>query len=759
MRRAGHVNIEVVPEQSKLRARRLRRLARWMGWAAVLIVAAPAALVYWFAWRPLPRTSGTVEAPVGREVVIARDELGVPHISAASLDDALFAQGYATAQERLWQMDALRRLAAGELAEVVGPAGIESDREARRLRLRRLAVECRRATPAAERAVLDAYARGVNFFIETHAGRLPLEFTLLGYRPRPWRAEDSLLVGLHMIRALSTTWKTDLARYHLLASGDPARVRVLFPARGGGEAQPGSNAWALAGRHTASGRPLLANDMHLEWSLPCAWFMVRLRAPGLHVAGVALPGLPGVIAGHNERIAWGITNLEFDLQDLYLEDIDLGTGRCRFQGNTEQARAEREAIAVRGSRPIEFTNWVTRHGPLWVTEGGAPMSLRWVGAEASRFRFPFLDINRARDWREFRSALAPLAAPAANFVYADVDGNIGHQVAGLLPARRGFTGEAPLDGSSGAHEWPGFIPFDELPSVLNPPSGVIVSANDNPFPGNYPYAVGGNFAAPYRPRQIRDLLAARGRWRAEDMLAVQKDVYSPFAMFLARQLTAAYERRRANNPRLEETLTLLREWNGQMEKDSAAALVVTFAFQRLRQALAERAAPGRGAFYADRVSTAAIERLLRARPEGWFRDWDAALVRALSEGVEYGRRLRGEDPARWEYGEYLRLRIAHPITHRLPVVGGWFDIGPAPMSGSLTTVKQTSMRLGPSMRMSVDLGDWERSLLNVAIGQSGHALSQHYRDQWGPYYAGRGLPMRFERVDAGETLRLAPRQH
>ena len=268
--------------------------------------------------------------------------------------------------------------------------------------------------------------------------------------------------------------------------------------------------------------------------------------------------------------------------------------------------------------------------------------------------------------------------------------------------------------------------------------------------------MGGNFSAPYRPRQIRDLLAAREGWRAEDMPAVQKDVYSGFSLFLARQMIAAYARRRAHNPRLEEAVRLLREWNGQMEKDSAAALVVTLAFQRLRHALVESAAPGKGIVYGDRVTPAAIERLLRVRPEGWFRDWDEMLLRALAEGVEEGRRTQGDNVARWAYGNYVRLTIAHPVTHRLPLVGGWFDIGPVPMSGSATTVKQTSLRLGPSMRMSADLADWERSLLNVAIGQSGHALSRHYKDEWAAYYAGRSFPMRFERVEAKGTLRLAP---
>ncbi|MGH9719797.1 MAG: penicillin acylase family protein, partial [Bryobacteraceae bacterium] len=313
-----------------------------------LIVVAAAILVgavWWYAWRPLPEKSGTVRADVSRPVRIARDALGVPHIQAETLDDALYAQGYATAQERLWQMEALRRLAAGELSEVVGPGALELDREARTLRMRRLAEEAVPLMPAADRAALAAYARGVNAFIETHRDRLPLEFRLLGFEPRPWRVTDSALAGFQMIRTLTTTWKDEMLKRNLLNGGDRAKVDFLFPVRGGGEIMPGSNAWAISGQWTASGKAILANDMHLEWSIPGTWFMAHLTAPGLNVKGVTLPGLPGVIVGHNERIAWGITNLHFDVQDLYRE-----------QG---EARTEPEVILVKGAKPVESVVWVT----------------------------------------------------------------------------------------------------------------------------------------------------------------------------------------------------------------------------------------------------------------------------------------------------------------------------------------------------------------------------------------------------------------
>ena len=454
--------------------------------------------VYRVAYRPLPQTSGTINAPISKPATVLRDAVGVPHISAASIDDALFLQGYVTAQDRLWQMDALRRLAAGELSEIVGAAALEADRDARRLRMRRIAEALALTLPPADRAVLAAYARGVNYFIQTHLDRLPLEFTILRYDPRPWTIVDSLLAGLQMHRNLTTTYKDELEKQAMLAGGDPAKVNFLFTARSGREFQPGSNAWAISGAHTASGKPLLANDPHLDYAVPATWYQVHLQAPGLNVTGVSLPGVPAIIAGHNDRIAWGVTNLGFDVEDLYLEKIDPASGRYWFRGQQEQARLEREVIPVKGAKPSEFTQWVTRHGPVMLHEGNRHYALRWAAAEPGSFQFPFLDLNRARNWEEFTAALARFPGPGQNFVYADVDGNIGYHATGLLPVRRGYDGSVPADGSSGEFEWDGFIRFEDLPAFYNPPGGRIVTANQNPFPPDYKYPVSGGFAPQYR---------------------------------------------------------------------------------------------------------------------------------------------------------------------------------------------------------------------------------------------------------------------
>jgi len=733
----------------------LARIVRYVNFAIAAILAAALAATYWYAWRPLPQRSGTIEAPVGGAVSVIFDTLGEPHIRASSLDDALFAQGYVTAQDRLWQMEAMRRFASGELSEVVGPAALESDQDLRRLRLRRIAENAYPMLPAEDRAALAAYARGVNAFLAGHLSNLPLEFTLLGYQPRPWSVVDSLLVCLTMARDLTTTWKDELAKRAMLAAGDAQKVNYLFAERSGDEPPPGSNAWALGGSHTASGKPLLANDPHLEYSFPGIWYMTHLQAPGLDAAGVAIPGLPGIVIGHNQRIAWGITNLQFDVQDLYIEKLDDSTGRYLYRGQVEQARAEREIIRVKGRPSVELTILVTRHGPLFVSDGSARMALRWAIAEPGLMQYPFLDIDRARNWQEFTAALARFPGPGSNFVYADVDGNIGYQAAGKLPLRHGYAGDVPVDGSSGNFEWDGFIPFDQLPSVYNPPSSIIVTCNQNPFPPDYPYPVNGNFAPPYRARQARELLSARSGWRAEQMLGVQMDEYSGFSMFLARQIVSAYDRRRAHSATLDAAVNLLRSWNGQMDRDLAAPFLITLAYQHARTAIAENAAPG-SPNYDFRMAPAVVEKLLRERPEGWFHDYDEMLLRALVDAVEEGQRIQGSGPDRWRYGAYTQVTIQHPVIHQLPWIGKSFDIGPVAMSGSGTTVRQYSRLLAPSMRMDVDLADWERSLLNLQIGQSGQILSSHYRDQWKAYHAGRSFPMQYGKAEAKSRLEFRP---
>ncbi|HYA17987.1 MAG TPA: penicillin acylase family protein [Bryobacteraceae bacterium] len=743
----------------------MRRLLVAVNILIAILVVTAAAVFYEVFWRALPETSGTVATFVSQPVEVDRDRLGVPHIKARTLDDAWFVLGYVTAEDRMFQMDGLRRVAGGDLAEIVGPGALESDLESRKLRMRRMAEQSYTQMSPEDKAVMEAYARGVNAYLETHRGRYGFEFAVLGYDPRPWSVVDSLLAGLQMFRTLTNDWKYKMVKHRMLAGGEPDKIAFLFPNRAGtefmpgGDVHPGSNAWAIAGSRSASGKPLVSNDMHLEFAVPGVWYLAHIEAPGMNVTGVSLPGVPGIVSGHNDRIAWGMTNLGFDVQDLYMEKIDLRTGQYLYQGKMEQARQEREVIAVRGQAPEELMLWVTRHGPVFDVEQGMPLAIKWTAGQPGVLQNVFPEVNRARNWEEFRRAISRFGGPGQNFVYGDVDGNIGYLAAGKLPIRRNYYGDVPVDGSSGQYEWDGYIPFDELPHAFNPANGLVVTANQSPFPPDYRYHVSGFFDSPYRSQQIFDLLAAGGtKLRPEDSLRVQKDVYSAQHEFLAQRIVAAYDKHGSSGAAFADAAAILRKWDGQMDRDSPAPLIVTLAYQHLRTAIADRASPGNGKTYDLRISAAVVERLIRQRPAGWFGDYDELLLRSFADGIEEGQRMQGKDVKRWKWGKYMYREVDHPVGSRLPLVAGYFDIGPEPMSGGPTTVKQTSLRIGPSERMDASLGDLDASLMEIPIGESGHVASAHYRDQWDAYYNGRSFPMQFHHVDAKSTVTFVP-QH
>jgi len=543
----------------------------------------------------------------------------------------------------------------------------------------------------------------------------------------------------------------------MLEKGDPQKVDFLYPARTGTEVAVGSNAWAISGAHSASGKPILAGDPHLDWSIPSPWYLIHLKAGDLDVTGASLPGIPAVILGHNRRVAWSVTNLEFDVQDLYRERIDAQTGRYQVNGQTRQAALERDWIGVKGQKPLQSDTWLTAHGPVFLNDGGQNYSLRWAAAETANMEFPFLALNRAGTWEEFNQALRRYSGPGQNFVYADVDGNIGYHAAGALPNRQGCRGDVPADGSTNSCEWSGAIPYDDLPQVFNPESGIIVSANQNPFPENYRYAVNGGFVPPDRAREIRTLLSQHEKWRPEEMLSVQKDVYSDYLHFLAGQAVQAWDKHpNSSAAQMRTAAETLRNWNGQMEKKSAAPLLATLLDNELRQAAAKSAAPGAEGEYAARLAPVVIERLFRERPPGWFKDYDELLVSSLAAAISAGEKLQGSNVAAWDYGQRIELRLVHPVGGQLPVIGRYFNIGPVPMSGSPSSVKQTTQLLGPSLRMVVDLANLDQSQANLATGESGHVLSRHYKDQWGAYYGGTSFPMQFDKIEAKETLVVNP---
>jgi penicillin G amidase len=380
--------------------------------------------------------------------------------------------------------------------------------------------------------------------------------------------------------------------------------------------------------------------------------------------------------------------------------------------------------------------------------------MRWSAMDG--FGFPFFDIDRAQNWQEFRTAVSSYWGPGQNFVYADKGGNIGYQAGGRVPIRRVFDGDLPLDGASGNFEWDGYIPFERMPSVYNPASGIVATANQDPFPRDFAYRVNGSFADKYRVEQIRALLSAKPKLTVGDMLAVQKDVYSAYDFFLAQHAIAAVGKRGSNDQSVREAVEILRGWNGQMDKDQPAPMITELLSRDIGDALVrslmQRAVPD------IHPRPQIIEQLLRERPRGWVPndDWDSWFEKRFVSALQVGRREQGRPVSRWRWGKMLRWKIEHPVGRQLPFVDRFFDIGPVEMSGSGTSVKQTTAVIGPSERMVVDLGDLDKSVQNLVAGESGFVASGHYKDEWSAYYAGKSFPMEFEHVEAKEVLRVRP---
>lgn len=712
-------------------------------------------LVYWFAYRPLPIVSGKLAAPTRRPATITRDALGIPHIQAQDAQDVYFLEGYAMAQDRLWEMDMLRRFGSGQLAEVSGASMVEVDKITRRLRMREIAEAQGARLPASDRMAFLEFARGVNYFIASNHSRLPLEYSIPGHEfsPRPWVAADSLAIGMVMFRDLTDTARDDIEKGNLMSKAPEERVRTLYPATLGQALSPGSNAWAVSGSRTASGHPILANDTHLGIRIPSIWYEVHLKSPEMNVEGLTITGLPGVVVGHNESIAWGVTNLSADYMDVYREQINLNTGRYVSQGQTAAAQLDRQEIGVYGARPVTLETWVTRHGPVVYSDGGNAYSVRWTATDG--FGYPFPDINRAQDWPAFHAAVGKYWGPPQNFIYADRAGHIGYQASGGMPIRKGFSGDVPLSGASGQQEWGGYVPYEEMPSMLDPPSGIVATANQNPFPAGFPYEVNGVFADRYRIEQIRARLNAKSKLTVEDMLAIEKDVYSAYHHYVASRIVAAAAKK-GTKGELAEAVGVLKTWNGQMEKDEAAPFITDLAHTEMARWLVRALAPKVDVLRLPRPQV--IQGLLRTQPPGWVpnNDWDAWLLARLQDALLEGRKRQGSPLTRWKWGEALSWTIAHPVGNEIPLVRGFFNIGPVAMSGAATTVKQTGHNFGPSMRMVVDWGALEKSAIVLPGGESGSVASSHYKDQWEAYYTGRALPWAFNSYEPKDVLQVTP---
>jgi penicillin G amidase len=792
----------------------LLRLVIYLFILCLVVAGAAGGFAYWRTLRCLPQLDGTIQVPgLASKVDVRRDGRGVPHLRAQSLEALVFAQGYVTAQDRLWQMDLSRRLAFGQLAEIFGESLVPRDVENRTLGFRQAAERAVEEMDPDTKRLIAAYTGGVNAFIQSHKDSLPIEFALLRYQPRPWEPADSFGVALNMAKALNTTWPDELMRARIRSHVSPEIYADLFPDHspydhpvaepvpapalpsqhtrlepppGQEELDPvlasllpenqetsmglGSNNWVLNGTHTQSGKPLLANDPHLGHTVPSVWYMIHLKAPGLDVSGVTFPGLPLVIIGHNQRIAWGVTNTGPDVQDLYQESFNLNDpNKYLHDGEWVNAEVRQEVIKVHKGSDYVITVRTTRHGPVISHEGNRDLALRWTALEPHALRFPFLKIDRAQNWSEFVEALRDFTGPEQNFVFADVDGNIGYYAPAWVPVRApGDDGSVPSIGSTDDHDWTGYIPFESLPHAYNPPGGMIATANGRVVPDNYPYFITRKWDPGYRTERIYQLLQAKNQFTVADMLRIQTDIHPLLDVWVAKQLLSAAQARPPSNPEMQYALAQLKAWNGEAVADSAATLVC----EVTRKALLERILrPKLGddlSGYNWSMSSIFLQNVLTNNWTRWLppgdADFKATLMASLEEGVRAIPALVGSNSrAAWQWGPTIPLTFHHPLAGSLPLVGSYMNVGPVPQAGTQTTVKQTTPTVGPSMRMVVDFSDFEKSVQNITLGESGQFLSPYYKDQFDAWNNGRSFPMLFsdQAVDSGTThlLVLEPAGH
>lgn len=783
----------------------IRRIVLTLIILALAVAAGAVAWLYRRAKASLPQLDGAIKVSgLAGRVEVLRDSHGVPHLRASSQEDVLFAQGYVTAQDRLWQMDLSRRFAHGELSEILGESTLKLDIESRTLGLPQACERAFAELDTDSRQMLSAYARGVNAFVSTHQDQLPIEFLLLRYRPRPWREADSFSIALNMARSLSHSWPDELMRERIRAKVSPELYADLFPHKspldrpvadpipspgvaphrpptarlpreeildpalatlaspfGKSLAGLGSNNWVLSGAHTKSGKPLLVNDPHLGHRVPSVWYMIHMKAPGLNVSGVTFPGLPAVILGHNERIAWGATNTAPDVQDLFAENFNFrDPNKYLHNGSWIDADVRGEIIEVRDKADYHVQVKVSRHGPVVSHQGDRNLALRWTALEPRALHFPFWKIDHAQNWQEFTAALRDFAGPMQNFVYADVDGNIGYYAAGHVPIRRQGDGTVPVPGSTDDYDWTGYIPFEDLPHSYNPASGIIATANGRVVPDGYPYFITSQWESPYRTARIYQLLEAGGSFAVPDMLRIQSDIYSIEDRWLAQQLVAAAARHAPQSADAQYALSLLTQWDGEAKADSAATLVC----EVTRRALLERILkPKLGedlSGYGWPMSGTFLENVMKNGWTHWLppgdADFHATLVRSLEEGVAripdlVGSRNRGA----WRWGDTIPLTFHHPLGS-VRLLGGLLNVGPFTQAGTQTTIKQTTTSVGPSMRMVIDFSNFEDSVQNITLGESGQVFSPYYRDQFETWYQGQSLPMRFGdmAVDKGTAHKL-----
>ncbi|MEM8534764.1 MAG: penicillin acylase family protein [Chloroflexota bacterium] len=800
-----------------------------MGQALIVTAVIVMLGVIWFVRRPWPQINGTLSVTgLLSPVRIVRDASGIPHIYADNEHDLFFAQGYTHAQDRLWQMEFNRRIGRGTLSEALGKPTLENDRFLRTIGLRRAAEYTWTCIDTETRTILEAFAKGVNTYVAANSHRLPLEFAILGIQPEPWTPIDTLLWGEQMSWILGDNCGAELLRAKLIAvAGEEAAQQLMPPYPhnmpsivpdgvngyswlrnktikqwdltedlfGGPSSNQGSNNWVVHGTRTASNKPLLANDTHLYLQMPSIWYENGLHGGRFDVVGFTIPGVPMIVIGHNGTIAWGLTDMLPDVQDLYIEKLDdpITPTRYEYQNEWHDLEIIDDTISVRGVGQTPLRILKTHHGPIinQVSKGMVhavrgvdemePLALCWTGTEGSTIVQALYHINLASGWDDFRTALRSWNSPGMNMVYADVMGNIGYQSSGKIPIRASnHTGLVPTCGWTGENEWQGYIPFDDLPYMLNPSEGFIATANNKVVTDDYPYHLAYEWSDPFRIQRITDILNSNDCMDISDTCDLQIDTFSVAAERIRPYLLNITPQ----NTIQTRALALVESWNLYSEADQPGASIYTvwywFMVQNIwRDKLGQQLTQSYMHYYW--LHGRMILQLLEQPESQWFNDStttqvetrDDIIRRSLEEALAWLGERYGNDPQKWQWGRVHTMTFVHRPLGRVPI---WlfkrlFNSKTFPVGGDDFSVNASWMREsrtftmagGTAQRLIVDLNNLDNSWAVNSTGQSGHALHPQRDDQTDLWRHGKYHPLLYSQKaveqQASAILNLTPKAH
>jgi len=786
----------------------------------VVIALVTLLILRYLVTKSFPVVDGSiVVAGLQHPVTVQRDEFGIPHITAGNEHDLFFAEGYVHAQDRLWQMDVSRRAGEGRLSEIFGPSTLKFDRLFRTVGMKRIAEKIENNLHPEALVVLQAYSDGVNAFISTHRGKYPVEFDMLNYTPEEWKPIHSILISRLMAWELNISWYVDLVLGDLYKTLGEERAKEIFPSYpentpvivpkelhadllpndllklidvdqdfraffGTTGIHIGSNSWAVGPQKSSSGRAMLANDPHLGFSAPSKWFEVHLRGGEYDVAGVSLPGTPLVVIGHNQHIAWGLTNVMADDADFYLEMTN-SSGEYLYRDVWSPMTVIQDTIVVKDSSAVMLTVKSTIHGPIIneVNEVGSItkdvlVSMRWTGQDISDELYSLVLINKAKNWNDFRNGVKEFTVPGQNFVYADAEGNIGYLAGVRLPLRSAQNPTLPMPGWTGEYDWKGFVPFERLPFLYNPPQHYIATANNKMTDNALPFHISNLWEPPSRIQRLDELLRKQEKFSVDDFQRIQRDYFSCFAKDMTPYILHAYDSAAAGNPDVQTALSYFRNWHFQLFKDDVPTTLFHVFFTHLLKNIFQEkmgdALFGKYIFIAN-IPYRTVPALLKNPTSWWFDDTSTARVetrddvirKSLSEAIRELKTSLGGEMKTWQWGLIHTVTFRHPFGSQ-PPLGSVFNIGPFPIGGSGTTLNNGEYylaapyqeTLGPSMRQIVDFSDIDGALSIIPTGESGQPMHEHYSDQTPLWLSGEyhTMPIDSARVTdaAKHTLSLLP---